>query len=77
VNRLFERFTRGGSGGDGKSGSGLGLAIVAAIVRAHGGRARARSRPGGGSVFELLLPDAGRLSEAGPSPALGAVATRI
>jgi signal transduction histidine kinase len=54
VDRLFERFSRGGAGEGG--GSGLGLAIVAAIVGAHGGSARARRRPGGGSVFELLLP---------------------
>lgn len=57
VSRLFERFTRGdGRGG----GSGLGLAIVTAIVRAHGGSARASRRAGGGSVFELLLPPADR-----------------
>jgi signal transduction histidine kinase len=58
VNRLFERFSRGGSAEG--SGSGLGLAIVTAIVGAHGGSARASRRPGGGSVFELLLPRAER-----------------
>jgi signal transduction histidine kinase len=62
VGRLFERFSRGGAGEGG--GSGLGLAIVTAIVGAHGGSARARRRPGGGSVFELLLPrtERGRLT---------------
>lgn len=54
ANRLFERFSRGGSADGG--GSGLGLAIVTAIVGAHGGMARARPRLAGGSVFELLLP---------------------
>jgi signal transduction histidine kinase len=54
VTRLFERFSRGVSAEGG--GSGLGLAIVAAIVGAHGGAARASRGPGGGSVFELLLP---------------------
>lgn len=52
--RIFNRFVRGAwSGGD---GSGLGLAIVAAIVGAHGGRARVVSAPGGGAQFELVLP---------------------
>jgi signal transduction histidine kinase len=69
VNRLFERFSRGGSAEGG--GSGLGLAIVTAIVAAHGGSARARPRPSGGSVFELLLPRGGRRS---PSPLAGEVA---
>jgi signal transduction histidine kinase len=56
VDRLFDRFTRASTSPAG-GGSGLGLAIVQAIVWAHGGRARARLRPGGGSVFELLLPE--------------------
>ena len=56
TSRLFERFSRGGAGRRG--GSGLGLAIVMAIMRAHAGSARARRRPGGGSIFELLLPRA-------------------
>jgi signal transduction histidine kinase len=55
VDRLFERFSRG-AGADANGGSGLGLAIVTAIMRAHRGSARARRRPDGGSVFELLLP---------------------
>ncbi len=58
MDRLFDRFTRGRTGAPTEgSGSGLGLAIVKAIVWAHGGQARARRRPGGGSVFELVLPE--------------------
>jgi signal transduction histidine kinase len=68
VDRLFERFARGGNGADDGRGSGLGLAIVTAIMRAHGGAVRARARPGGGSVFELLLPDADRPVEVWPAP---------
>jgi signal transduction histidine kinase len=66
MDRLFERFTRGrtGTATEG-SGSGLGLAIVKAIVWAHGGQARAQRRPGGGSVFELLLPERRRTVEPG------------
>ncbi|HEY4025374.1 MAG TPA: HAMP domain-containing sensor histidine kinase [Candidatus Dormibacteraeota bacterium] len=63
LDRLFERFKRGG--GSAGEGSGLGLAIVKAIVAAHGGRPRARRRPEGGSTFELLLPEARRSLEQG------------
>jgi signal transduction histidine kinase len=68
VDRLFDRFTRAGGGqaAGQRRGSGLGLAIVKAIVWAHGGRARAARRPGAGSVFELLLPEAG---DSGPPQA--------
>jgi signal transduction histidine kinase len=55
----FERFRRPDSGrarSDG--GAGLGLAIVSAIAHAHGGRATAGNRPGGGAVVTLELPGA-------------------
>jgi signal transduction histidine kinase len=65
--RLFERFTRAGAGSARGRGSGLGLAIVKAIVGAHGGRVRAARRPGGGSLFEVRLPEAGE-----PGPPLAA-----
>ena len=55
----FERFRRpdtGRSRDDG--GAGLGLAIVQAICAAHGGRATARNKPGGGAVVSLWLPGA-------------------
>jgi signal transduction histidine kinase len=48
---VFERFHSRRSGG-----AGLGLAIVARVAAAHGGSARAESRPGGGSIFVLDLP---------------------
>ncbi len=57
---LFERFWRADPGrGRGRAGAGLGLAIVAAIVAAHGGRARACDAAGGGARFEVVLPLAG------------------
>jgi len=55
----FERFRRPDSGrarSDG--GAGLGLAIVGAIAQAHGGRATAGNRPGGGAQVRLELPGA-------------------
>jgi two-component system sensor histidine kinase KdpD len=61
--RVFEKFARGS--GD-TTGSGLGLAIVRGIAHAHGGDVRAERRPGGGSVFTLVLP---RVGEAPPAPA--------
>ena len=67
---LFERFWRADPGrgrGRGKAGAGLGLAIVAAIVAAHGGSAEAANAPGGGAVFTIHLPAAGR--EAAPAEA--------
>lgn len=39
-----------------RAGTGLGLAISRRLVEAHGGDLTARSRPGGGSTFRLLLP---------------------
>jgi two-component system, OmpR family, sensor kinase len=53
----FERFARPVAvrAGDDR-GAGLGLAIVNAIAAAHGGRATARNRPGGGAVVTLELP---------------------
>ena len=43
---------------DGGHHSGLGLAIVRAIAEAHGGRAAAAQREGGGAVFTVELPAA-------------------
>lgn len=50
-NRIYEPFfsTK-------ETGLGLGLAVCQHFVRAHGGELRESDRPGGGAVFELLLP---------------------
>ncbi len=37
-------------------GMGLGLSIAMQLARAHGGDIHVKSRPGGGSVFTLILP---------------------
>jgi signal transduction histidine kinase len=39
-----------------REGTGLGLSIVRNIARAHGGNAEVRLRPGGGTVFSVLIP---------------------
>jgi signal transduction histidine kinase len=52
TNRLFERFSRAATDGQ---GSGLGLWIVRHLARAHGGDAWYEPRPGGGSCFCLRL----------------------
>jgi signal transduction histidine kinase len=57
LEHVFERFRRG-SNVSGTRSTGLGLAVVRAVANAHGGSARARSRIGAGSEFEIALPSA-------------------
>ena len=59
IPRLTERFYRIDTHRSReKGGTGLGLAIVKHIVNRHRGRLRIESRPGGGSVFTVILPAA-------------------
>jgi len=54
---IFDRFARLDEARSRHLGGvGLGLAIVQAIAQAHGGTVAVQSTPGGGSVFQLLLP---------------------
>ena len=53
--RAFEPFYRDAAS-DTHPGSGLGLAIVRGFVEANGGRVRAESLPGHGTVFAIELP---------------------
>jgi two-component system, OmpR family, sensor kinase len=58
--RIFERFYRTDrSRTRSLGGVGLGLSIVRSVVEAHGGSISYRARPGGGSVFRVVLPLAG------------------
>ena len=57
LEHVFERFYRTDSSRARASGGvGLGLSIVDAVVRAHGGRASASSKPGAGTTVRLELP---------------------
>jgi two-component system OmpR family sensor kinase len=57
ADRIFERFYRTDrSRTRSQGGSGLGLAIVRSLVEAHGGIVGYRARPGGGSIFRIVLP---------------------
>lgn len=55
VPRLFQRFTRVGTG-ERREGLGLGLYITRLIVEAHGGRVWVESEVGKRSTFHLALP---------------------
>ena len=55
IHLLFEPFARGSTVGR-VAGSGLGLVVVRRLVEAHGGRIDAANVPGGGAVFNVVLP---------------------
>jgi PAS domain S-box-containing protein len=68
--RIFEPFYRANPRA-GTPGLGLGLAVCKRLAELHGGSISARARAGGGSAFELLLPEM-PVIEAGLPDAAGA-----
>jgi signal transduction histidine kinase len=57
LERVFDRFSRLDKGRSrAHGGFGLGLAIVRHVAEAHGGRAFASNRAGGGARFSVVLP---------------------
>lgn len=54
VERVFDKFYRGGKPSG--RGAGLGLPICRGFIEAHGGRIWATNRPEGGAIFRFTLP---------------------
>jgi two-component system OmpR family sensor kinase len=79
ADRIFERFYRTDrSRTRSQGGAGLGLAIVRSLVEAHTGAVAYRPRPGGGSVFRIVLPlaVAGRSGDVRPATATASALSR-
>lgn len=54
--KIFDRFYRAEKSRSAKGHFGLGLSIASEIVRLHHGTISVADRPGGGSVFTIILP---------------------
>jgi two-component system, OmpR family, sensor kinase len=66
--RIFDRFYRGGPGGNCPPGAGLGLAIVNAVAATHHGAAQASLNDPHGLRITLTLPTSSPADQAAPAP---------
>jgi two-component system sensor histidine kinase KdpD len=60
IDRIFERFYRGGHTQHTAPGTGMGLAITRGLLNAIGGRVRAENAPNAGARFSVVVPGATR-----------------
>ncbi|HEX9695751.1 MAG TPA: ATP-binding protein [Actinomycetota bacterium] len=65
---IFDVFQQGPRRVAHSPGTGIGLALVGRLAELHGGRAWVEDRPGGGSVFSVILPDAPPAASPEPQP---------
>jgi signal transduction histidine kinase len=56
IEKLFNRYYRGGTTTDSSDGSGLGMAIAHQLVGAHGGEVKVMSQKGIGTIIKLIFP---------------------
>jgi signal transduction histidine kinase len=56
MEKLFNRYYRGGTTTESSEGSGLGMAIAHQLVEAHGGEVRVMSQKGTGTTIKLMFP---------------------
>jgi signal transduction histidine kinase len=57
LDKIFDKFYRGKTAENlGTGGTGLGLTLARAIIKAHGGDIKVRSKKGSGSRFTVVLP---------------------
>ena len=58
LDKIWKRFYQVNASRESGSGLGLGLSMVDQIVKLHNGTISAESRPGEGTCFTVILPDA-------------------